>query len=151
MNTNPTNYSDWVKIFDCIEAWEIGHIDSEINLALKKGSIKWVSGTAERFTNNLLNLMNSRFDKLNKFYNDRCSKFYDSFEFSKTLITFRRELVFLKQLANANPLPNDIKQKLTQNITEFAKNAQKNLEDGAKKDLSGEMKRIILGNRIDSI
>jgi len=151
MKTNPTNYSEWCDIFDTIEKWEIGHSDVNLNNALEQGSLKWVSGVAERFTNRLLDLINSRFSKLNRFYNDRCTNYMDSFEFSKTLITFRKELLFLMQLADISFLPDELKEKLQDNILEFAQNAQQDLEDGAKSDLSGEMKRIVLGNRIDNI
>ena len=151
MKSNPTNYAEWVEIFDYIESWEIGHTDSKVNQALNNGTIKWVSGVAERYTNRLLDLINNRFNKLNKFYNDRCANNFSLFEFQKTLITFRKELIFLKQLANLKTLPDNIKEKLSVDIMEFAKNAQKNLEAGASKDLSGEIKRMVLGNRIDNI
>lgn len=151
MITNPKNYAEWCKVFDEIDRWEIGHSDINLDNVLAQGKMKWVSGVAERFTNRLLDLINSRFSKLNKFYDDRCSKYLNSFEFSKTLISFRKELLFLMRLTEISFLPDDLKQKLQDNILEFAHNAQQDLEDGAKGDLSGEMQRIVLGNRIDNL
>ena len=151
MNSKLTNYAQWSQVFDEIENWEIGHIDNKIMQSVQNGEIKWVSGTAERFTNRLINLINSRLNKLNKFYNDRCSNTFDLFEFQKILISFRKELIFLKSLANLNTLPDDLKQKLTGNIVKFAKEAQKKLEDSSKRNLSEELKMIVYSNRIDNI
>lgn len=151
MNNKPSNYAEWCEIFDEIESWEIGHFDVTVDTAIKQGSIKWVSGVAERFTNRLLDLINSRFNRLEQFYSDRCSLCNDFFDFSKTLISFRKELIFLKKLANLHFLPEEIKTKIQENILDFAKNAQQDLENGAKKDLTGELKRIVLSNRVDNI
>ena len=151
MNNKLTNYAQWTQVFDEIENWGIGYSDIKIMQSVQNGEIKWVSGTAERFTNRLINLINSRFSRLNKFYNDRCSNTFDSFEFQKILISFRKELIFLKSLANLKVLSDDIKQKLTENILKFARDAQKKLEEGAKKNLSEELKMIVYSNRIDNI
>ena len=67
------------------------------------------------------------------------------------MISFRKELIFLKSLANLKVLSDDIKQKLTENILKFARDAQKKLEEGAKKNLSEELKMIVYSNRIDNI
>ena len=151
MSNSLSNYAEWTKVFDEIEEWDIGHTDIQIMQSVQQGDIKWVSGTAERFINRLLDVINNRFDKLHKFYNERCSKTKNLFELQKILIMFRKELIFLKQLSSIKVIPEDIQEELIDNIKTFAENTQKDLENTTKKDLSGELKRIVLGNRIDNI
>lgn len=151
MNNKLTNYAEWSIVFDQIESWQIGSTDSQTLKDIENGEIKWVLGTADRFIKRLLDLINIRFKKLNDFYKERCSACYSTFEFQKLLICFRKELIFLKQLSNIKVLPEEIKIKLTEDIMNFAQNVQKNLETNSKKDLTGEMQRIVLENRIDRI
>ena len=51
------SYAQWCEVFNKIENWEIGHTDSEIINAIDNGTIDWVSGVAERFTNQILTLI----------------------------------------------------------------------------------------------
>lgn len=151
MNNNPNNYAQWCQIFDNVENWEIGHSDTQIIESIEKGSIKWVSGVAERFVNRILIIINNRMMKLNKFFNERIATCYDPFTISSLLILFRKELIFLKRLANIQALPENIQENLTGEILNYAKKVQNNLEANSKKDLTGNLKRIALSNRVDNI
>jgi len=151
MNNNPNNYAQWCQIFDNVEKWEIGHSDTQIIEAIENGSIKWVSGVAERFVSRILTIINNRMKKLNKFFNERVAICYDPFTISSLLILFRKELIFLKRLANIQALPENIQKTLTEEILNYAKKVQNNLEANSKKDLTGNLKRIALSNRVDNI
>lgn len=151
MNNNPNNYAQWCQIFDNIENWEIGHFDLQIIGAIENGSIKWVPGVAERFAIRILTIINNRITKLNKFYNERIVTCYDPFTISSLLILFRKELLFLKRLATLEVLSEEIREVLLGEIMNYAKSFQNNLETNSKKDLSGDLKRIILNNRVDNI
>lgn len=151
MNDNFINYSKWNNFFETIESWDIGYTDINIMNTLKTGTIPWNAGVAERFAKRLFELINYRIDKLNRIYNERLSACNDYFSLSNLLILYRKELKFLKDLTKIPALPEDISNELTTMIIEFAQKIQTDLEKSAKKDLSGEMIRIILGNRLDNI
>lgn len=145
------SYAQWCEVFNKIENWEIGHTDSEIINAIDNGTIDWVSGVAERFTNQLLTLINKRFTKLETFYNARIKTCYDQFNLSNLLILFRKELVFLKHLANIPAIPESVSKQIVKEIKDYAENGQKSLLESAKKDLSGSLKQIILDIKINNI
>lgn len=147
----PEIYSEWCEIFDEIEIWEIGHQDADVVEAMDKGSIRWVSGVAERVTQRLLNLVNDRLNKLNTFYAKRLMLAQNSVDMEHLLILYRKELIFIKHMANLEMLSKELREMLTKEIKEVAKKAQKSLEDSSKKDLSGMIRRIVTRNRIDDI
>lgn len=145
------SYAQWCEVFNKIENWEIGHTDSDIINAVDNGTIDWVSGVAERFTNQLLTLINKRFTKLETFYNARIKSCYDQFNLSNLLILFRKELVFLKYLANIPAIPESVSKQIVKEIEDYTENVQKSLLESAKKDLSGSLKQIILDIKINNI
>lgn len=147
----PTNYSEWCEIFDNIEKWEIGHQDDATIKAMDQGSLKWISGVAERTTNRLLKLTNSRISKLGEFFSKRIIISCNPIELEHLLILYRKEIKFIKYLYNLEILPKELRETLTNEIINYAKSSQKNLEDNAKKDLTGLLKRIVLSNKIDNI
>lgn len=54
-------------------------------------------------------------------------------------------------MANIQALDDKVKKEITEQITDFAQKTQKNMLDNSKKDLSGELTRIVMQNRIDNI
>ena len=147
----PSTYADWCKIFDEIESWEIGHIDENLTSKMELGTLEWVDGVSQRITLRLINLVNNRLEKLNEFYNRRLAVSYNPFDLTSILIIFRKELIFIKRLDSLPMLPEDVRNNLVKDIVDYAKKVQKSLEDGAKRDLSGELKRIVIGYRVDNI
>ena len=147
----PNTYSDWCKIFDNIDTWEIGHIDEKLLTSMAKGYIDWVDGVSQRITLRLINLVNNRLKKLSEFYNKRLSVSCSSFDLTNILLTFRKELIFIKRLDNLPMLPEELRKELTKDVLDYAQKTQKSLESSAKKDLSGELKRILLSYKVDNI
>lgn len=147
----PSVYSDWSKIFDDIETWEIGHVDEEVLLNMEQGTIEWTDGVSQRLTLRLIDTVNKRLQKLNLFYNKRLSMSYSTFDLSNLLVIFRKELIFIKRLDSLLIWPDEIKAELVRDLVNYANKAQKTLEDSAKHDLSGELKRIVLNYRLDNI
>lgn len=147
----PSIYAEWCSIFDQIENWEIGHCDEELLIICEQGTLEWVDGVAQRITTRLIELINNRIKKLNDFYNKRILQAYNPFDITNLLIIYRKELVFLKRLGEISILPDDIKKAITDEIINCAKESQKSLDDSAKRDLTGELKRIVISYRIDNI
>ena len=148
---NLSTYSDWSKVFDEIDTWEIGHVDENLMASIENGKIEWLDGVAQRMTLRLTELINKRSNKLNVFYNKRLQASYNAFDISNLLITFRKELIFLKRLSNIPVLPDELKRSLTTEIVNYANKTQQALEDSVKHDLSGEVKRVILSYKINNI
>ena len=147
----PKVYADWSQIFDEIDTWEIGHVDDELCQQMEKGTIDWVNVVSQRITLRLINIVNNRLQKLSVFFNKRLSVSYNAFDLTNALILYRKELLFIKRLESLPMLPEDLKQDLIKDLKKFAQKAQKSLDDSVKNDLSGELKRIVLGYRIDNI
>ena len=147
----PNTYSDWCKIFDNIDTWEIGHIDEKLLTSMEKGYIDWVDGVSQRITLRLINLVINRLKQLSEFYNKRLSVSCSSFDLTNILQTFRKELIFIKRLDNLPMLPEELRKELTKDVLDYAQKTQKSLESSAKKDLSGELKRILLSYKVDNI
>ncbi len=147
----PKIYADWCNIFDKIETWEIGHIDEVLLSDMEKGTIDWVDGVSQRITLRLIVLVNKRLQNLCNFYNKRIAMLYNPFDLTNLLIIFRKELIFLKRLNDLPILPEDTRKGLVEDIINYAKKVQQSLEDNAKNDLSGELKRVINSYRIDNI
>lgn len=144
-------YSDWYKVFEEIDTWEIGHTNENIILSMEAGTIDWTDGVAQRITKKLIDTVNKRLEKLNTFYNQRLAISFNPFDITNLLIIYRKELIFIKRLDSLSMLPEDLKSGLIKDIDEYAKKVQKSLEDSAKKDLSGELKRIVWSYRVDNI
>lgn len=144
-------YAEWCKIFDEIESWEIGHIDEKILSEMELGTLEWIDGIAQRINLRLINLVSNRLEKLNNYYNKRLSVSYNPFDLTNILIIFRKELIFIKRLYSLPMLPEDVRNDLVKDVIDYAKKVQKNLEDNAKKDLSGELKRVVTCYRVDNI
>lgn len=147
----PKVYADWSKTFDEIDTWEIGHVDEELCQQMEKGTIDWVNIVSQRITLKLINIVNSRLQKLTTFFNKRLAVSYNAFDLTNTLILYRKELLFIKRLESLPILPNDLREELIKDLKLFAQKAQKNLDSNVKNELSGELKRIVLGYRIDNI
>ena len=76
----------------------------------------------------------------------------------KSTVSLRLEVMDIPAIAasilpdtTAGGLPEDLKSNLVSEITNCAQKSQKSLDESAKRDLSGELKRIILSYRIDNI
>lgn len=147
----PEIYSEWCEKFEKIETWEIGHQDVEIVEAMDKGNIRWASGVAERITKRVLNLLNIRLEKLNTFFSKRLILTQNYFEMEQLLILYKKELIFIKHIGDLEMLPKELRKILTTEIINVAQKTQLSLEDSARKDLTGMLKRIVISNRIDNI
>lgn len=147
----PNVYSEWCDIFDQIEAWEIGHQDVQIMDAMDNGSIRWVSGVAERITKRLLTLINNRSAKLQAFFSNRLMRSQNEFDIEHLLLMFRKELLFIRHLESLKILPEDLKKRLLKESEDYAKSTQKKLEENSRKDLTGTWKRLLMGIRLDNI
>lgn len=144
-------YSEWHKAFEEIDTWEIGHTDENLITSMEAGTIDWTDGVAQRITKKLIDTVNKRLEKLNAFYNKRLAISFNPFDITNLLIIYRKELIFIKRLDSLSMLPEDLRSGLIKDINEYAQKVQKSLENSAKKDLSGELKRIILSYRVDNI
>ena len=143
----PNTYAEWVRCFDEMRD---GVNDETVLSGMEKGTISWSSGVAQRFANQLYDLINFRLEKAAK----TVQRNMDMARGNETAITnallgLKREIKLLMRLSQLPALPEDKRSYLTSQITEYADNTQKALENSAKTDRSGKMSRIVIGTKVN--
>lgn len=144
---SPNTYAEWVKCFDEMRD---GLNDEVVLSGMEKGTISWTSGVAERFATQLYDLINFRLEKASK----NVQRNLDMARGNDTaiinaLLGLKREIKLLMRLSNLSALPEDKRSYLTGQITQYADNTQKALENSAKNDRSGKMSRIVINTKIN--
>lgn len=145
----PGSYAEWTQYFNMLKA---GTNDAEVIECMEKGSISWTAGVAERFANQLLDVIDHKISNAS----DKLQRYLDMAGSNETSIVtaltgFRREVVFLKRLASLSAIPEEHRKHFIDQIKQFAANTQKSLEKSAASDRSGRLSSVFKYNRIDNI
>lgn len=143
----PTNYSQWVEIFDILKSRTD---DDEVLKAMQDGSIVWQAGVAERFAKQLTDSINERMNfATDKFQTDmsRCKN--EERLIVQALIALRKEMQFLLKLVDIQVLPENDRSNYKGLIINRIEEIQQSLEDSAKSDRTGKLSSIIRNNKIN--
>lgn len=145
----PHTYYEWVNVLDIFKSKTN---DSEVLVAMQKGTIEWQSGVAERFSKRLIDSVNFRMneasDKFQREMNKGCGS---EREIIQSLLSLKKEMAFLAKAINLPSLPERERQHYLQLVIEQANSMQKSLEDSAKEDRSGKLASIVRNNKVNSI
>lgn len=146
---SPQTYADWTRCFDEIKQ---GLNDEATISLMEDGSLSWSSGVAERFCSQLFEVINFRIDGASK----RLQRNMDMARGNETaivnaLLGLKRELKLLKKLTILPAIPVEKRDYFSWQIVDYARNAQRSLEDSAKNDRSGRLGSLIRNNRIDTL
>lgn len=145
----PHTYSEWVNV---LEIFKSKSNDSEVLVAMHKGTVEWQSGVAERFSKRLIDSVNYRMDVASdKFQKDMSRAYGSENAIVQALLALRKEMSFLAQVINLPALPEKERQHYLQLVIEQANTMQKSLEDSAKKDRSGKLASIVRNHKVNSI
>lgn len=144
----PKTYSDWVSVLDMLKA---GTDDEAVLAAMQQGSIEWQTGVAERFSKKLIDTINLRM-------NAASDRFQKSMNHSggqeraivQAILALRRELCFLSKAINLPAIPEKDRKHYYDLVIDQANNAQKSLEDSAKKDRTGKLASIVRNNKVNT-
>lgn len=149
MTEIPHTYAEWICILDDLKT---KNNDAEILVCMKKGTLEWQAHVADRFLKKLTDVLKYRINgAIDKFANDQRRMNGNESQIIQSLISLRKELIFLAQIVDIDAIPNQIRKELREIVDENANSIQKSLEDSAKSDRSGKMSSIVKNNRVNMI
>jgi len=145
----PSCYSDWVN---CFEQFKEGTNDQKLLEAMQSGSIEWSSGVAERLTQRLYDVISYRINSNNDVLQrelDRCNG--DETAIVKALLSARRRLAILQQLADLQAFPENVREAMSKSIEDYAASTQESLEKSALSDPTGRLRILIKNNALTQL
>ena len=140
----PMIYSEWVDILNILKNRTN---DEEVLEVMKKGTIEWQSGVAERLTKRLINIVNERMQYAIDKY--QSVKYYDERGFIQSLLNLRKELKFLSEVLNIAIIPEKDREQYRDLVVNQANIIQNSLEESAKNDHSGKLLSIVKNHRVN--
>ena len=141
----PMIYSEWVDILNILKNRTN---DEEVLEVMKKGTIEWQSGVAERLTKRLINIVNERMQYAIDKY--QSVKYYDERGFIQSLLNLRKELIFLSEVLNIAIIPEKDREQYRDLVVNQANIIQNSLEESAKNDHSGKLLSIVKNHRVNN-
>ncbi|WP_278473793.1 MULTISPECIES: hypothetical protein [Megamonas] len=141
----PMIYSEWVDILNILKNRTN---DEEVLEVMKKGTIEWQSGVAERLTKRLINIVNERMQYAIDKY--QSVKYYDERGFIQSLLNLRKELKFLSEVLNIAIIPEKDREQYRDLVVNQANIIQNSLEESAKNDHSGKLLSIVKNHRVNN-
>ncbi len=144
----PSTYSEWTALLDMLK----DKTDDEAVLdCMKKGTIVWQSGVAERFAQKLIDTVNYRMNAASdKFQREMNRSRGQESAIVRALLALRREMKFLSEVVNINAIPAKDREQYRQLVIQQADSMQKSLEDSAKSDRSGKLASIVRNNKVNN-
>lgn len=146
MIASPHNYSDWVVVFEILKEKTDDHAAVE---AIQQGSIAWQTGVAERFSKQLVDVVNFRMNAAtDKFQKDLSRASGNEGAIVQALISLRKELLFLLKVVDIQAIPEKDRGQYIDLVRDQMNQIQSSLEDSAKIDRSGKLLSIIRNNKV---
>jgi hypothetical protein len=143
----PATYAEWVDLLDMLKEKKD---DTEVLNALKKGTIAWQSGVAERFTQKLITTVNMRIDNaIDKFQKEMKRGSGQEAVIVQAILALRREMSFLYNVIDLPVIPEKDRAQYCALVRGQADKMQSSLEDSARKDRSGKMSSIVRNHKIN--
>lgn len=144
----PKTYSEWVTILDMLKAKSD---DEAVLSVMKKGSIEWQSGVAERFAQRLIAVVNHRLNAASdRFQKEMTRSKGQERAIVQALLGLRKELRFLTNAVELPAIPGKDRHHYRQLVIDHANQIQASLEDSARKDRSGKLASIVRNNKVNA-
>lgn len=148
MISAPHTYSEWVNAFT---VFKNKSNDEDVLNAMKSGTIEWQVGVAERFSQKLIDAVNTRMNGASdKFQLDMSRTQGQEGAIVQAILALRKEMEFIAKAIDLPALPDKERQYYLNLVLEQADKMQKSLEDSAKNDRSGKLSSIIRNHKINS-
>ncbi|MCD8050041.1 MAG: hypothetical protein LUG52_10730 [Clostridia bacterium] len=143
----PETYAEWAAVIDMFKA----KTDDETVLAsMRKGTLEWQSGVAERFSKKLIDAVNYRMNSASdKFQKEMGRAGGQESAIVRALLALRKEMSFLARAIDLPVLPEKDRLHYRALVTDQADNMQRSLEDSAKKDRTGKLASIVRNNKVN--
>ena len=147
MIKEPHTYAEWVTVLDILKE---GTDDVDIAEAMRKGTLEWQSGVAERFMNKLIDVINFRMDYASDRFQKSISRTNgEERVVIQSMLALRKEMSFLAEIIDLPAIPENERYQYKQLVLEQADNMQASLENSAQKDRSGKLLNIIKNHKIN--
>lgn len=144
----PVTYAEWVELFDKLKDKTN---DEAVLSALKRGSIAWQSGVAERFAQRLINAINIRINAAtDKFQKDLTYGRGQEGAMIQAILSLRKEMAFLYDAINLPVIPEKDRVQYCALVRGQADKMQESLEESARKDRSGKMSSIVRNHKVNA-
>ena len=149
MITPPQTYAQWVSVLDLFKNKSD---DESVVVAMKKGTIQWQSGVAERFSQRLVDAVNFRLNNaIDRFQKELNRSRGQERDIVRAILALRKELSFLANAVDLPVIPEGDRVRYRQLVSDQADKIQNSLEDSAKSDRTGKLASIIRNNKVNSI
>lgn len=143
-----STYSGWADLLDMLKNKTD---DPAVLDAMKKSTLDWQTGVAERFTKKLTDAVNFRLNSATDRFQKEMSRAYGQERvIVGSLVTLRKELSFLYEAIQLPCIPEKDRNAYAALVLEQADNIQNSLEDSAKKDRTGKLTSIVRNNKVNS-
>lgn len=145
----PQTYAEWAYLIDQLQQKAE---DEEVLDAMRRGTVQWQAGVAERFSKKLIDAVNSRMNMAtDRFQKEMTRTRGQERAIVQALLSLRKELAFLVQAVDLPALPEKDRQTYRQLVLNQADSIQHSLEDSAKADRTGKLSSIIRNHRVNAI
>ncbi len=137
---NPETYAEWCDILDGLRD---GRADEETLSIMRKGTLHWQAGVADRFTRRLTDVVNTRMNRAIDRYQRGIQHRGDEQELTGALLALRHELEFLRNVMDIPAIPADLRKQYVALVEDQAKKIQESLLDSAKTERTGKLQSIL--------
>lgn len=143
----PHTYSEWVHVFTLLKDRSD---DERVLAAMQAGTIQWQPGVAERFSQKLIDTVNTRMNVASDQFQVNMSRAGgQEGAIVQAIIALRKEMVFLSKVMNLPAIPEKERQHYMDLVIKQADMMQKSLEDSAKRDISGKLSSIVRNHKVN--
>ena len=136
----PETYGEWVLL---LEKLKNGTDDADILRAMKRGTLAWQDGIAERFMKRLMETVVGRMDRTADQFKKEMGRAHGESDIIRALLAMRKHLVYLLEVVDLPAIPEEIRKPGIQLIIDQSEKIQHSLESSARKDRSGKMESLI--------
>lgn len=134
----PSTYAEWVTVVD---AFENKLDDDEVIPAMQAGTLTWQDGVSGRFSQRLVDAINTRLDQaVATFVRNQEHAYGDERMIHHSLRSLRNELAVISSALDIPALPEQYRKQYMQLVKEQADAIQQSLEESARQnDRSGRL------------
>jgi hypothetical protein len=119
---------------------------------MEQGALSWTGDVAERFSSQMIELINFRTECASKRFKRNLDMAGDNeSDVTTALLALKRELRFLKRLSMLPVIPDEKQNSFARQIQDYAVTAQQALQISVKSDGSGRLGAILRNYRIDEL
>lgn len=145
----PHTYSEWVDILNLLSC--TGN-NQEVLDAMQRGTLEVQLGVYPRFINKLLTVIQLRIDKANDQFNNNIHYANSNMNMIvKALLSYRKELCFLVDIANISAIRTQDQEKLVDLIQDGANQIQESIEKSIQYRTSKKLLMIIKENWVNKL